>query len=84
MILRFSPSGEVVTLYSEAIDLADLGRVALRRASHVEPTPAGEWAADLSPVGGPVLGPFPRRSEALAAEVEWIERALAAGGVAQV
>ena len=27
-----------------------------------------EWIADLHPAGGPVLGPFPLRSDALAAE----------------
>ena len=31
------------------------------------------WLADLSPVNGPVLGPFDRRSEALAAELAWLE-----------
>ena len=37
------------------------------------PTRDGRWHADLRPVGGPVLGPFDRRSEALAAEVAWLE-----------
>ena len=32
----------------------------IRRASHVEPDEAGRWWADLSPVGGPRLGPFAR------------------------
>jgi hypothetical protein len=44
----------------------------IRRASHVEADKAGRWFADLSPVAGPVLGPFDRRSEALAAEHEWL------------
>jgi hypothetical protein len=43
------------------------------RASHVEPDDRGRWLADLSPIGGPVLGPFDRRSEALEAEVTWLE-----------
>ncbi|EMB17938.1 hypothetical protein RE6C_01332 [Rhodopirellula europaea 6C] len=32
----------------------------------------GQWTADLSPVGGPVLGPFALRSEAIEAEIEWL------------
>jgi hypothetical protein len=27
---------------------------------------------DLTPVGGPSMGPYPRRDAALAAEVEWL------------
>jgi hypothetical protein len=30
------------------------------------------WWADMSPVRGPVLGPFEERQEALDAEVEWL------------
>ena len=42
----------------------------------VRPYGTGErlrWIADLRPVGGPVLGPFLLRGEALAAEREWLE-----------
>ena len=73
MILRVDPDGTATTVYTEAIDLGEIGRVACSRASHVEPTPDGQWTADLSPVSGPVLGPFAKRSEALAAEVAWLE-----------
>jgi hypothetical protein len=55
-------------------DLAGLmnqGKAVTKRASHVEPCD-GEWQADLTPVSGPVLGPFPRRDEALAEEVKWL------------
>jgi hypothetical protein len=51
-----------------------LGTAKTRRASHVEPAADGSWTADLTPVNGPVLGPFQRRDEALAAEVEYIQR----------
>jgi hypothetical protein len=71
--LLISPHGIVSTIYSEEIDLTAIGRTTIRRASHVEPTSDGMWTADLSPVGGPVLGPFARRSDALAAEVNWLE-----------
>jgi hypothetical protein len=60
-------------VYSEEIDLAALGSPVITRASHVEPDPQGRWWADLSPVGGPTLGPFDSRSEALAAERSWLE-----------
>lgn len=47
--------------------------VAIARGAHVEPDPEGRWVADLSPVRGPVLGPFSLRSQALQAEQEWLE-----------
>jgi hypothetical protein len=72
MELVITPAGQVRAIYGEAIDLAALGRPAIRRASHVEPTPDGRWSADLSPVHGPVLGPFAHRSAALAAEHAWL------------
>ena len=47
--------------------------VAISRASHVEPDDLGCWWADLSPVKGPRMGPFERRSEALSAEQGWLK-----------
>lgn len=75
--MRIAPDGTIETIYNEAIDLEALGRPKIERASHVEPTDDAQWTADLSPVGGPVLGPFARRSEALAAEIEWLDGWLA-------
>jgi hypothetical protein len=72
MILRVESAGRVEALYAEAIDLAALGELTIRRAGHVEPDAAGGWFADLSPLGGPRLGPYPKRSTALAAEQAWI------------
>jgi hypothetical protein len=72
MQLLIQPDGTVRCVYGETIDLAALGPLTIGRASHVEPTPSGRWLADLSPVGGPVLGPFPQRSEALSAETAWL------------
>lgn len=57
----------------ELADLVSEGQATIRRASHVEPTPGGLWGADLSPVNGPLLGPFQTRAEALRAEVAWLE-----------
>lgn len=74
MILTVSADGTTRCLYTEAISLPALGLVGRpERASHVEPDEFGAWFADLSPVAGPTLGPFALRSEALAAEAEWIE-----------
>jgi hypothetical protein len=79
MHLLVDPGGDVVCVYGEAIDLTSLGSLSVRRASHVEPDTGGCWWADLAPVNGPSLGPFRRRSEALQAELRWLERHLEAG-----
>jgi hypothetical protein len=73
MDLVVDPAGRVRCVYDEAIDLAVLGALSIARASHVEPDAAGRWFSDLAPVGGPALGPFALRSEALAAERAWLE-----------
>lgn len=72
MDLVVRPGGRVEAVYGEAIDLAALGRPVITRASRVEPDARGRWTADLGPVGGPTLGPFPLRSDALRAEVDWL------------
>lgn len=74
MQIIITPGGVVRCIYAELIDLTALGSPAISRASYVEPDPQGRWHADLSPVGGPRLGPYPFRSEALDAEQEWLER----------
>ena len=73
MQLVIESGGTVRCVYGEAIDLTVLGSLTIARGSHVEPTIDGHWTADLSPAGGPVLGPFDRRSDALAAELDWLE-----------
>ena len=73
MQIIIAPGGAVRCLYSEDIDLTALGGPAISRASHVEPDQQGRWLVDLSPVGDTTLGPFDRRSEALAAEQAWLE-----------
>ena len=72
MNLRIAPTGDVRCIYGEDIDLARLGQLNIQRASHVESTGTGWWTADLSPVNGPVLGPFPQRSDAIQAELDWL------------
>jgi hypothetical protein len=73
MELVIKPSGKILAIYDETIDLAALGTPVISRASHVEPDEEGRWIADLGPVGGPRLAPFSHRSEALAAEHTWLE-----------
>ena len=74
MQVVISQSGSVQCVYDEAINLASLGPLVISRGSQVEPDAGGQWQADLFPVGGPVLGGFARRSEALVAEKEWLEQ----------
>lgn len=74
VVLLIAADGRLRCLYDESLDLAALGQLTITRASHVEPAVGDGWTADLSPVGGPVLGPFPRRSDALRAEREWLQR----------
>ena len=73
MTLVIDPQGRVQCLYTEALDLAALGSVSIRRASQVEPDEQGRWWADLAPVNGPRIGPFDRRSQSLDAEQAWLE-----------
>ena len=64
--------GTIRCLYDEALDLAPLGNLQIQRGSHVEPDDHGRWLADMSPVNGPLLGPFSKRSDALTADVDWL------------
>lgn len=72
MELIIEATGQGRCIYDETLDLVILGQLCIRRASHVEPDEQGRWIADLTPVHGPMLGPFAQRSEALAAEVDWL------------
>ncbi len=72
MDLYIGPTGITTCLYGEEISLSALGKLTIHRASHVEPDPQGQWWADLSPSGGPHLGPFPTRSVALQTETAWL------------
>jgi hypothetical protein len=72
MELVVGVDGGVSCIYDEGIDLREIGSLKITRASHVEPDHDGNWLADMEPVGGPVIGPFGTRSEALAAERAWL------------
>ncbi len=79
MQLVIRPDGNCQCVYGETIDLSAVGQLSIERGSHVEPDIHGQWWADLQPVAGPCLGPFVKRSDALAAEQAWLERYWLAG-----
>ncbi len=72
MELVVDAGGDVRCVYGEELDLRELGKLQITRASHVEPDAEGYWWADMGPVDGPVLGPYGSRSEALEAERGWL------------
>jgi hypothetical protein len=76
MKIFFRPDGTAQCLYGENINLAALGNLDIRRASHVEPDPAqpGKWYIDLAPVGGPATYGYDTRAQALAAEEAWLHQ----------
>ena len=76
MEVVIKPSGTLVGIYDDAMNYGTFGKPDIRRASHVEPDESGCWFADLSPVKGPKLGPFNKRSEAIDAELEYLNRIL--------
>jgi hypothetical protein len=68
-----SPTGTIRLIYEDDLrGLLHVGSGQVMRASHVEPTLDGRWTADLSPVHGPLLGPFDTRKEALDAEIDYL------------
>ena len=73
MELVIDARGEIRCLYDEGLDLAELSRPEIHRASQVEPDSQGRWWVDLRLSHGPVLGPFVQRSQALAAERDWLQ-----------
>ncbi len=72
MELVVNADGMARCIYDEVLDLREIGKLQITRASHVEPDAEGYWWADMAPSGGPVLGPFRNRTEALGAEREWL------------
>ena len=80
MKLRITPDGTLHAIAPDSLEFFNrLGNVQVQRVSRVEPvsTESGmKWSADLALVGGPVLGPFQKRSEAIQAELEWLDKNL--------
>jgi hypothetical protein len=72
MELVVGVDGMARCIYDEVLDLREIGKLQITRASHVEPDAEGNWFASMVPSGGPVLGPFRSRTEALGAERGWL------------
>ena len=85
--IQICPEGDLIMIHQDKVKLfLDLGSTVIKRASHVEPHNGGDrdqWTADMAPIGGPVLGPFDSKGEALQAEVHWLENMMEvnAGGL---
>lgn len=74
MLVEILQDGSMRFLYNDELrGLMATGKSKVERASDVEPNEEGRWTADLTRVGGPCLGPFDLREQALAAEVAWLE-----------
>ena len=58
MELVVGVNGGVRCIYDEALDLQELWKLQITRASHAEPDSDGICRVDLGPPGGPVLWPF--------------------------
>jgi hypothetical protein len=72
MELVIGSDGVARCIYDEALDLREIGKLQITRASHVEPDADGFWWADMGPVGGAVLGPYVSRTETLRAARGWL------------
>lgn len=75
-IISINTNGSVSCIYDDKLRqmLDKLGqKLSIKRVSYVEPID-GQWYVDLSPIDGPKFGPFKFRSDALAAEHQWVEQ----------
>lgn len=73
IVATIAVDGKIRFVYTDRLaGLLKLGKATVTRASEVEPYPGGGWTAQMK--DGPLLGPFTLRSEALSAEVAWLEK----------
>ena len=77
--LIFPLDGTMRCIYNKDIPIGEIGEVDTNRTmrvSDVELGPDGKWYADLGRIGGPILGPFDFecRDDAIAAEVDWLNK----------
>jgi len=79
-VLSISEDGTLSCLYNEVLDLRELGASNTRRASNVEwDNTSQQWVVTLA--NGEVLGGWPKRSEAIAAEVDYLNGLIADGTI---
>lgn len=76
-IIHITAEGHLTFVWDDDLATVFDGKLSIKRASHVEPDDRGEWWADLSPVGGPKLGPYILRGTALHDERMWLNNNLA-------
>ena len=84
--ILISPDGNVKFIYNEKLIDTLNTNANIRsdaRASHVEPDEIniGKWKVDLSPVNGPIIHNFNKRSIALQYEVDWLNDNYLIGGI---
>lgn len=72
MDIFIKPDGAVQALYTDDFDFETLGKREISKASYIEVDEQSQFWSDLSPVDGPRLGPFYKRSQAIKAEQDWI------------
>ena len=73
--LTIDENGNGKAIYSD--ELADYFAATgakITRASSVEPGLDGKWTVDLTVSGGPIIGGFRLRDDALKYEVEWLNK----------
>ena len=72
--LTFDGAGGMQFIHSDDLEpLLCLGDVSIQRVSNVEwDGERGGWCAAM--VGGPVLGPYRLRGNALASELDWLRK----------
>lgn len=76
-VIRFEPSGHAICLHTDAINLAELGKLTVRRASSVEFNETAQtWEVKI---GGKVRFQNPIRSACLYWEREYFNRKLTKG-----
>jgi len=70
-VLNISTAGDIKCLYTELLDLSDLGEMTVRRASLVEWDDDRRGWTVAMPNGSFLAGPFVSRSEAIKWEIAY-------------